>query len=94
MKEQFVFAESWALEKGERRSMVKRSSTLLSSYHHGVVLLGRGPAPIKSRSVMWGKIDTPIHVFPQLTELLSKRLESILILSHIMTLFCLSIMKD
>lgn len=54
---------------------------------------GRGPAPFKSRELVWGKIDTPIRIFPQLTELLSRVIESISILSHIMTLFCISIMK-
>lgn len=81
MKKQFVLSQAWALEKCERRSMVKKK--LDFAFH----LPSQSGISGESRELMWGKIDTPIHVFPQLAELLT-RLESIAILSPIVTLFC------
>lgn len=68
------------LEKYERRSVVKKK--LHFTFH----LPSQSGIFGVSRELMWG--ETPIHVFPQLTKLLTRRLESISIHGPIVTLFC------
>lgn len=52
----------------EKRDKKKLHFAFLLSSCSGITVVG-GPAPIKSRKLMWGNIDTPIHIFPQLTQL-------------------------
>lgn len=65
----------------EEKKHSKKCSTLLSSYHDGLILLGRGPAPIQSSELMWGNINTPHPCLLTTDWALTKRHGSISILT-------------
>lgn len=62
-----------------REAQLKKKKKLHFTFH----LPSQSGISGESRELMWGKTETPIHVFPQMTELLTRKRGSISIHSPV-----------